>query len=72
MDSTTGKISLTDQLTKSGDVANFDDVNPYANVNGTVSGLPSGQVVYISEAAAPGFTMPPFVPNALMYSFNIF
>lgn len=67
-----GKISLDDQVTKSGDVATFTGINPYANVNGTVSGLPSGQVIYIAEAAANGFAMRPYMPNPMMYSFDMF
>jgi hypothetical protein len=72
VDSTTGKISVHDQVTNAGDVATFTGVNPYANVNGVISGLPSGQVLYISEAASEGIRMPPFVPNAVMYSYSIF
>lgn len=71
VDATTGKISLSDQVTKSGDVANFTGINPYANVNGTVSGLPSGQVIYISEAASTGIKMPG-VSNNVMYAFGMF
>ena len=72
VNSTTGKISLDDQCTKSGDVATISGVNPYSNVEGVVSGLPSGQVIYIAEAGARGFSMAPFMPNALHYSFNMF
>jgi hypothetical protein len=67
-----GKISLHDQVTNAGDVAVFTGINPYAVVNGAVSGLPSGQLIYISEAAANGIVVPPFVPNSVMYSFNMF
>jgi hypothetical protein len=72
INSTTGKISLSDQTTKPGDVATFSGVNPYSNVSGVISGLPSGQVIYVAEAAALGFSMAPFMNNALHYSFNMF
>lgn len=72
VDSTTGKISLHDQVTNSGDVAVFSGINPYAVVNGVVSGLPSGQMLYVAEAAADGIRVPPFVPNSIMYAYSIF
>ncbi len=67
-----GKISALDQATKAGDVATLSGVNPYSVVNGVASGLPSGQVLYLAEAAASGFNMPPFVSNAVMYEFGFF
>ena len=67
-----GNISLADQTTNSGDVATFTVINPYSNVNGTVSGLPSRQVIYIAEAATTGMTMAPYSPNSIMYSYNMF
>lgn len=72
VDSTTGKVSLHDQVTNAGDVAVFNGINPYSNVNGNVIGLPSGQVLYIAEAAAEGTRIPPFVPNNVMYAYSIF
>jgi len=73
VDSTTGKISLNDQVTKSGDVATFAvGINPYANVAGVVSGLPSGQVIYIAESATTGMSLPPFVPGSVVYSYDMF
>jgi hypothetical protein len=69
---TTGKISLHDQVTNAGDVAVFSGIDPYANVNGQISGLPSGQLLYIAEAAAKGIIVPPFVPNSIMYAYSIF
>ena len=75
-----GNISLDAQVTNSGDVAisetvggvaTFAGIAPYKTTNGNGSGLPSGQVVYVSEAASKGFTMPPFtVP--VRYSYNLF
>ena len=72
VDPTTGKISLDDQVTKSGAIANFTGINPYANVGGSISGLPSGQVIYIAEAASVGVTMAPYSPDSVMYSFDMF
>jgi hypothetical protein len=72
VDPSTGKISLHDQVTNSGDVAIFNGINPYSNVNGNVIGLPSGQVLYVAEAAAEGIRVPPFVPNNVMYAYSIF
>jgi hypothetical protein len=73
VNSTTGKISLTDQVTNSGDVSTFSGgIFPYTNVNGVVSGLPSGQLIYIAEVASNGLALPPFVPNAVVYSYNMF
>jgi hypothetical protein len=75
-----GNISLDDQVTNSGDLAvstttggvrTFAGIYPYQSLNGNVSGLPSGQLVYVSEAASRGVTMPPFtVP--VRYSYNLF
>jgi len=75
-----GSIALDAQVTNSGDVAaylttagvnTFAGINPYQSASGNISGLPSGQVVYVAEAASRGFTMPPFsVP--VRYSYNLF
>ena len=67
-----GKISTSDQATKAGDQATFSGVNPYSVNNGVASGLPSGQVLYLAEASALGFNMPPFVGNAKTYEFGFF
>lgn len=68
-----GTISTSDYVTKSGAVATFSSINPYAKAtDGSVSGLPSGNYVYVSEAAALGFSLPPFMPNARLYSFGMF
>ena len=73
VDSVTGKISLLDQVTKTGAVATFAvGINPYSNVSGVVAGLPSGQVIYISETASNGMMMPPFVPGNVVYSYAMF
>lgn len=67
-----GNVSLSDQATNSNDVATFTGINPYANANGTVSGLPSREVIYIAEAASTGLSMAPYSPNPTMYSFTMF
>jgi hypothetical protein len=72
VNSTTGKISLDDQVTNAGDVATFTGINPYAVVDGNVSGLPSGEVIYVAEVLSTGITMAPFVGSSTMYSYNMF
>jgi len=59
VDATTGKISISDYCTKAGAVATFSAINPYAKVNNVVSGLPSGQVLYIAEAGAQAWKVAP-------------
>jgi hypothetical protein len=70
--SANGTISQSDQTINSGDRATFSGINPYQVVSGTVTGLPSGQSLYIAEAAAQGFRMNVFTNNATSYSFGIF
>jgi hypothetical protein len=72
VDATTGRISNYDYVTRQGARATFNSVNPYAVVNGTVSGLPSGQVLYVAEAAATAFSMPPFIGPSATYSYDLF
>jgi hypothetical protein len=72
VDPVTGMISLSDYVKKSGARATFSGVNPYSVVNGVAQGLPSGQSLYLAEAASTGFNMPPFVSNAVAYSFGFF
>lgn len=72
IDSSTGKITLTEYCTKAGAAANFNAINPYANVNGNISGLPSGQALYLAEAASTGFNMAPFVSGSVAYSWGLF
>jgi len=67
-----GTISLGDQVQNSNDVATFTGVNPYSVVNGTVTGLPSGQVLYLTEAEAIGFKMSPYASSPMTYSYGIF
>jgi len=68
----TGKISQLQYVTQAGAVANFNSINPYSNVSGVVSGLPSGQTLFIAEAAAQAWQFPPFFSNAETYSFGLF
>jgi hypothetical protein len=72
IDPTTAKIALNDYVFKAGAVATFSGINPYAVVNGSAVGLPSGQLLFIAEAGAQGFSMQPFVPNAVTYSYGLF
>jgi hypothetical protein len=70
-----GRISMNDYVRRAGAVAQFSSangINPYAVVDNQVSGLPSRQVLYLTEAAAQGFRMPPFVSGAPTYSFAFF
>jgi len=70
-----GKISVAQYATKAGAVAQFSSangINPYTVVNNVVSGLPSGQRLYLAEAAGQGFGMPPFVAGSPTYSFAFF
>jgi hypothetical protein len=76
-----GNVSLDAQVTNAKDVAVsatvggvqiFAGISPYQSLSGNVSGLPSGQVVYVAEAAGRGFSMPPFAVNPVMYSYNLF
>jgi len=72
LDATTGKVNPASQeATNSNDVAVFDGLNPFV-VAGNLDQLPSGQVLYVSEAAAKGFVMPPFATGAIMYSYTMF
>ena len=72
VNSTTGRISVSDYVTKAGAVATFSSINPYTVVNGNVSGLPSGQMLYVAEAAATAFSMPPFIGPSATYSYGLF
>lgn len=67
-----GSISLSQQCTNSGDVATFTGVQPYNLSGTTVTGLPSGQVVYVAEAEATGFVMRPYATSPMTYSYGVF
>jgi hypothetical protein len=69
--SSSGTITAAQYVTVAGDVANFHSINPYSNVDGTISGLPSGQVVYIAEASATGYNLPPYGVGST-YAFGLF
>lgn len=72
IDPITCKISPSDYIKKAGAVATFTGVNPYSVVNNVAQGLPSGQQLFIAEAGSLGFNMPPFVSNAVAYSWGMF
>ena len=80
---TTGKTPVTldsagvvnppsQQATNSGDVAVFAGLNPFAVPPETWNQLPSGQMIYIGEAAAKGFAMPPYSKSGVMYAYTMF
>jgi hypothetical protein len=72
VDSSTGKITLSDYVKKAGAVAQFSAMNPYSVVGGNAQGLPSGQLLYVSEAAANGWNLAPFITGAVAYSWGMF
>ena len=45
--------------------------NPFVNA-GVMSDLPSGTLLYVTEVAAKGFTLPPYASGGLMYNYNVF
>jgi hypothetical protein len=72
LDSTTGQVSPASQeATNPSDVAVFSGLNPFV-VAGNLDQLPSGQVIFIGEAAAKGFVMPPYSSGGVMYSYTMF
>ena len=72
INATTGKISQSDYVKKAGAVATFSAINPYSVTNNIASGLPSGQVLYIAEAGAQAWKVPPFTGANSTYSFGMF
>jgi hypothetical protein len=69
--SSNGTITVQQYATVAGAVATFNSINPYADVNGNVSGLPSGQMLYIAEASASEYTLPPYTGGGT-YAFGLF
>jgi hypothetical protein len=68
-----GRIAVAQYVKKTGAVAQFTGINPYQKAeDNTVSGLPSGQVVYVSEASAMGFSLRPFTTDLRPYSYGMF
>ena len=65
-----GSITLANQVTNAGDVATLPSFSPWNSVSGT--GIPSGTVIYVSEAAATGFRMSPYTTLAITYAQNYF
>jgi len=61
-----GSIALNDQVTNANDVASLTGFNPWNSTTDT--GVPSGQVIYVSEAMAKGFQMPPFSAGTDTYA----
>jgi hypothetical protein len=67
-----GDITLPQYVLLAGAVATFNSINPYSDVNGTISGLPSGQYLYVVEAVSSAFTLPPFITTPTIYAYGIF
>jgi Flp pilus assembly protein TadG len=61
-----GSVLIANQTTNTTDRANVPAFNPWNSTSNT--GLPSGQVVYVAEAVAKGFQMPPFSKGTNTYA----
>jgi hypothetical protein len=46
--------------------------NPFLNASLSLTDLPGGTLLYVSECAAQGFRLPPFASGGMMYSYNVF
>jgi hypothetical protein len=46
--------------------------NPFLNANLSLTDLPGGTLLYVSECAGQGFRLPPFASGGMMYSYNVF
>lgn len=68
-----GNVSPQSQMTDNpNDRASFTaQGNPFVTA-GILTDLPSGTYLYVTEAAAKGFTLPPFASGGMMYSYNVF
>jgi hypothetical protein len=68
-----GIVSPASQMTNNAnDVAVFSTGgNPFITA-GALTDLPSGTVLYVSEAASQGFKMPPFASGGMLYAYNVF
>ena len=70
-----GNVTLADQKGNTYAQALFSNIgNPFVNagVDKAADQLPSGTVLYVTEAASKGFTMPPFANGGVMYAYNVF
>lgn len=72
VDPDTGKYRLADQVDNVNDRATFVAGNPFVNMSGALNTLPSGQELYVTEAAVVGFRLPPFANGDMVYSYNVF
>jgi hypothetical protein len=67
-----GNISPADQKGNANDRATFKNGgNPFITA-AALTDLPSGTILYVSEAASQGFKMPPFAGGGMLYSYNVF
>ena len=65
-----GTITIVNQATNTGDVATVTAFNPWNSTTGM--GIPSGTMIYISEASANGFRMSPYSTLTTTYAQNYF
>jgi hypothetical protein len=61
-----GSISITNQVLSTSDIATPTGINPWNSTTG--KGLPSNNMVYVAEASAKGFHMPPFSMGTNTYA----
>lgn len=68
-----GNVSPASQMTdNANDQANFTaQGNPFVNA-GVLTDVPANTLLYVTEAAAKGYTIPPFASGGMMYSYNVF
>ena len=69
--SAAGAISATDYCTKPGAVSTFNSIKPYTNTGGVIKGLPSGEILYIAEAGAAEYVLPPYTGGST-YALGLF
>jgi Flp pilus assembly protein TadG len=69
-----GMVSPSTQETDNpNDRANFTaQGNPFLNAGLSLTDLPNGTLLYVSECAAQGFRLPPYASGGVMYSYNVF
>jgi hypothetical protein len=68
----TGSIPQSDYVLKAGAVVRFNSLNPYGNINGQFTSLPSHQFLYVAEAGASALVIRPFQNAKWIYSYGIF
>ena len=71
LDSSGAVNPASQEATNAGDVATFTGLNPFV-VAGNLDQLPSGQMIYVGEAAAKAFVLPPYIKGGVMYAYTMF